>query len=417
MQKAPKETSLTREWVYALLPAGVFVYMVHNLGFPIGNLPAYLGGLCLTTAGLLAYKPKPRIEGRLRQAFKYSSLYTTSGEGKINYPILRGKEGVKNGVRLKYGLPIGMCVSDFIGQWERLEQAVNGEINFQNVKGGILMEVLFGELPEERGFYFPDFPDYQLGIPIGFSRTGLITADLAEMPHLLVAGQTYGGKSVFLHGAVACLLRNPTVDLFLIDLARAEFSYVKDHADFSYTVEDSVKTLSFLHTEMEERLNILDRYKIEKIQNYPHDDLPYLVLVVDEFSALSPSLIKDRKNPEKKLRDECHFLLTDLLSRARKVGIHIILSTQRPDKDVLPGILKANIPATICFKVRNRVNSEICLDHGRAAMLPDIKGRAIWQFQEEREVQVMHLSPTQARSLLPSSPKKSANSLFENGEF
>ena len=276
------------------------------------------------------------------------------------------------------------------------------------------MEILYGELPTDRGFVFPE-PMGELPIPIGYSRAGLIQDDLVEMPHLLVAGHTDSGKSVFLHGVVASLLRNSRAKLFIIDLARAEFSYTKKHVDFQYTLEGAYKTLSFLQMELDERLSVLDRYGAEKIQNYPHGDLPYLVLVIDEFSALSPEYTKDRE--KKKLREHCHALMMDLLARARKVGIHLVLSTQRPDAKVLPGILKANIPATMCFRVRNRVNSEICLDHGRAAMLPKVKGRAIWQFREEREVQAMHLSPQQARSFLPSAPPQSETPLISQGEF
>jgi S-DNA-T family DNA segregation ATPase FtsK/SpoIIIE len=94
-------------------------------------------------------------------------------------------------------------------------------------------------------------------------------------------------------------------------------------------------------------------------------------------------------------------MLVDLLCRARKVGIHVVISSQRPDKDVLPGQMKANIPASVVFQVRNKVNSQICLDNDRAASLPGVRGRAIYQFDIEREVQVMHLPPSRARALLP----------------
>ena len=384
------------------------------VGYSAASLLPYAGGLCALTAGLVLWKKERDIKDVLREAFKYSGLYTDSKKDGVRLPTLKRRKGIENGVSLSYSLPVGLCASDFLKQWERLEEAVKGEISFINEKEGLRMDVLYGELPGSRGFHFPDM-GHEIGIPVGYSRAGFITEDLAEMPHLLVAGQTNGGKSVFLHGAVACLLKNPRVNLFLIDLARAEFSYTKDHADFAYTVDGAYKTLSFLQMELDRRLNVLDRYKIEKIQNYPHSDLPYLVLIIDEISALSPALVKEKG--EKRKREECHFLMSDLLARARKVGIHLIVSTQRPDKDVLPGIMKANIPATVCFKVRNRVNSEICLDHGRAASLPDIKGRAIWQFREEREVQVMHLSPQQARSFLPSAPPQSETPLISQGEF
>ena len=113
------------------------------------------------------------------------------------------------------------------------------------------------------------------------------------------------------------------------------------------------------------------------------------------------------------MRIAAHQYLTDILCLARALGIHVIVSTQRPDRDVLPGQLKANIPAALCFKVKNEINSGIVLDNNKADLLPRIKGRAIWQFDVEREVQVQHLPVGMAKRLLPKVPlTKPANIEF-----
>ncbi len=407
-------------WALALAPAFMFYQMMGIFGFswnfltePITmvkgmpvNLLSVFGGLTALTGGMLySGRRCKNIEKTLEESFKYAGLYTESKKDGVKIPLLQQKEDIeeaRDGTRLVYHIPLGLCASDFYKQWERIEQSVGGEVSFYFDKQIMTMDILFGKLTNNVPFFFPQFPTgYKLPITIGVSRAGLIVEDLSEIPHLLVSGMTYGGKSVFLHQMIACLLRVQNCRLFTIDLARAEFSYLKRHSTFAYNIQGAHEILKFLSGELDRRLEILDKAGVEKIQNYTGDDLPYLVLVVDEFSALSPDLIKDRKHKEKPIRQSCQFLIIDLLARARKVGIHLVLSTQRPDADVLPRLMKSNIPGTVCFKVRNRVNSEICLDHGRAAMLPDTKGRAIWQFKDEREVQVLNLSPMDARKILP----------------
>lgn len=143
--------------------------------------------------------------------------------------------------------------------------------------------------------------------------------------------------------------------------------------------------LTYLRGELDRRMELLAKAKVNNIKRYK-GKLDYFVLVVDEFSQLSPKLTSD--DEEKKKRKQCHQHLVDIICLARAIGIHVVISTQRPDVDILPGQLKANIPAVVCFRVKNVTNSEICLDNGKAAYLPaDIPGRAIYQFNVEREVQ------------------------------
>lgn len=341
---------------------------------------------------------------KLKVAMEYCGLYTQKESG-ISLPRLRNKAAKDNGLILEYTLPIGLCKKDFDEQIERLEQAVNGEVSISSKNGLLFVSVAFGQIPEKIKWEMPHFPDgMELPITIGKSRAGLEIADLADFPHLLVAGQTGGGKSVFLHQMLACLVHNHNCRLFVVDLTKVDFAYMQKHAVCGFTINKAHEILSYLVAELDRRLDELTRAGAEKVQNYPRD-MPYLVLVVDEFSHLSPLLYRYEGKQRKAIREECHSMLVDLLCRARKVGIHVVLSTQRPDKDVLPGQMKANIPATVCFQVRNRVNSEICLDNDKAALLPGIPGRAIWQFgSTEKEVQALLLTPADAKRLLPREP-------------
>jgi S-DNA-T family DNA segregation ATPase FtsK/SpoIIIE len=221
------------------------------------------------------------------------------------------------------------------------------------------------------------FPDMALPIPIGYTWYGLIVQDLAELPHIRVGGTTFTGKSNWLHTVVASLIQQPNVQLAIIDPALLEFSYMRKYAAFAADLDSTLDLLRLLEAEMHRRRRILDKAGVVKIQDYRGDDLPYIVLIIDEFSFVNKP---------------CHDICSNLAAMARKVGIHLIIAMQRPDMKILPGILKANLPGALSFRTINRVNSEIILDNGAAAELPNIKGRAIWMVGNTQvEVQTMHL--------------------------
>lgn len=406
MQKAPKNKSLSWELLAAASPLAVLAAMAPHVGQSIASaqMAQVAGAACLATAGIMAAHNHISADPvrKLKVAMEYCGLYTQKDSG-ISLPILRRKHKRQNGLMLEYAMPIGLCKKDFDEQQERLEQAVNGEVSISARNGLLFIELAFGEIPQCVKWDMPDV-EGDLPITVGMSRSGLITADIADFPHLLVAGQTGGGKSVFLHQMLACLVHNPKCRLFVVDLTRVDFAYMQKHAMCGWTIKKAHEILSYLVAELDRRLDALTRAGVEKVQNYP-GDMPYMVLMVDEFSHLSPMLYKYEGKASKEMRQECHSMLVDLLCRARKVGIHVVLSTQRPDADVLPGQMKANIPATVCFQVRNRVNSQICLDNDKASLLPGTPGRAVWQYgSAEGEVQTMLLTPSQARKLLPTVP-------------
>jgi hypothetical protein len=340
----------------------------------------------------------------LNEVFENTGLLIAKN-GTLLKPLLVKSVKQDYGHYLIFHLPEGICKSDFDKRREEIEAALCAEVEMFMKGRALHMRVMEHQLPDTVPYVLPEdwderTADMALPIPIGHGRAGLEVLDLAEAPHLLVAGETYGGKSNFLHQAVVTLTRRKNVRLFVVDMAKVEFAYLRRHAWFAHSLGETVRMMRYLTDEMHRRMEVLERAGVEKIQNYRGDDLPYLVLIVDEFSQLSPELAKGDKR-KKDARAAAHNMLIDLLCLARKVGIHVVLSTQRPDRDILPGQMKANIPAVVCFKVKNKINSEICLDNDKADRLPRHKGRAIFQFDREREVQVMHLPLPQARAMLP----------------
>ena len=406
MQKAPKDKSLSWELLAALSPLAILAAAAPSMGASLPSLTQVAGIGCLSASALMAAHNHVSANPvrKLKVGMTYTGLYTQKDSG-ISLPILRKKTKRKNGMTLEYTMPIGLCKKDFDEQIPRLEQAVGGEVSISTKNGLLFIELAFGQMPEKVLWEPQSLPtDMELPFTVGVSRAGVEFADLAEYPHMLDAGQTLAGKSVFLHQLLACMVHNEKCRLFVVDLTKVDFAYMSKHAVCGWSVNKAHEILSYLVAELDRRLDMMVAAGVEKVQNYP-GEMPYLVLVIDEFSHLSPVLYKYEGKAKKQVREECHSMLVDLLCRARKVGIHVILSTQRPDADVLPGQMKANIPATICFQVRNRVNSQICLDNDKAASLPGLAGRAIYQFgSTEKEIQTMLLTPAQARKMLPAVP-------------
>jgi len=205
-------------------------------------------------------------------------------------------------------------------------------------------------------------------------------ADLAKMPHLLIAGSTGSGKSVCLNAMIASILLRATpeeVKFILIDPKRLELGLYQG-APHLYTPvvtdpKQAVNALQWAVHEMEERYRRLAETTVRNIEQYnkqikkmpavaegeePPEALPYLCIVVDELADL---LLVTRGGVEESL--------ARLAQMARAVGIHLILSTQRPSVDVLTGVIKANFPARISFRVASKVDSRTILDSNGAEQL------------------------------------------------
>lgn len=204
-------------------------------------------------------------------------------------------------------------------------------------------------------------------------------ADLADMPHLLVAGATGQGKSVGLNTILASLIykKHPAeLKFVLIDPKRVEFSLynalerhflakLPDEEEAIVTnMENALRTLNSLCVEMERRYDLLKDAHVVKITKYNelfvqkklnpekgHRYLPYIVIVVDEFSDFIMVAGKQIETP-----------IARIAQMARAVGMHLIIATQRPTTNVITGLIKANFPGRIAFKVTSSVDSKTILD-------------------------------------------------------
>lgn len=228
---------------------------------------------------------------------------------------------------------------------------------------------------------------YKLPVALGSTiNNEVYITDLAKMPHLLVAGATGQGKSVGLNAIIASLLYKKKPDelkFVMIDPKMVEFSlYAKIEKHYLAKLPDEtdpiitdmshvVATLSSLCVEMDNRYQLLkaaharnlEEYN-EKIKNKKlnpeegHRFFPYIVVIVDEFSDLIMTSGKEVEMP-----------IARLAQKARAVGMHVIIATQRPSTNVITGIIKANFPARIAFKVTSGVDSKTILDTTGAQQL------------------------------------------------
>lgn len=211
-----------------------------------------------------------------------------------------------------------------------------------------------------------------------------VIVDLAAMPHLLIAGATGTGKSVCINTIINSIIfrmKPEEIRFILIDPKRIELSIYEGIPHLIQSVvtdnDDAMKVLQWSVSEMEKRYELLQKHKVKNIASYNKQvkelqkksektdeseiidkPIPYIVIVVDELADLIMTIGKDVER-----------LITRLAQMARAIGIHLILATQRPSTQVLTGIIKANIPSRIAFKVPTKIDSRVILDANGADKL------------------------------------------------
>ena len=233
------------------------------------------------------------------------------------------------------------------------------------------------------------FQEAEMELPLALGKTisnETFVVDFSRMPHLLMAGATGQGKSVGINAIITSLLykKHPSeIKFILVDPKKVEltlFNKIERHylaklpdSDEPIITDNKVviKTLNSLCIEMEQRYDLLKNGLCRNIKEYnikfkkrklnPNDGhkfLPYLVLVIDEFADLIMTTGKEVETP-----------IARLAQLARAVGIHLLIATQRPSVNVITGLIKANFPARIAFRVTSKVDSRTILDSGGADQL------------------------------------------------
>ena len=237
----------------------------------------------------------------------------------------------------------------------------------------------------------PVFRDSTAALPLALGMTTIgepMPADLATMPHLLIAGATGSGKSVGINSMILSILykRHPSdVKFIIVDPKKIELSIYRQlrnhflavcpdvNEDIITTPQNAVIALKSVELEMERRYDLLAKAGVRHLTDYnerivsgrlkstpasPHKKLPYLVVVIDELADLMITAAHEVEEP-----------IARLAQLARAVGIHLLVATQRPSVDVITGVIKANFSSRIAYAVASRIDSRTILDGSGAEQL------------------------------------------------
>jgi S-DNA-T family DNA segregation ATPase FtsK/SpoIIIE len=280
-----------------------------------------------------------------------------------------------------------------------------------------LIDILYALTPMDQEVKVDDVSNIpENSFQIGMARAHAIFASLLEIPHFLIGGQSGGGKSTFLRQVIVTLyLRNPRMTFSLIDLKdRLEFGFCEGlkrvHVDGD--VASAAHTLERVAQDLDRKTELLRTNGCKDFEAYqkvpkekrkfpsgwpPHVPLERHMVIIDEAYGLF------RVGPSSLAEDvqTARGAINKIAQKGRAVGVHLIVGTQRPDKNAVDPQTKANLSGRLCFKMADNASSMTILDNGRATDLPNIPGRAIWQSGLDNiEVQAPNLKDDKAKELI-----------------
>jgi len=222
------------------------------------------------------------------------------------------------------------------------------------------------EVPRESRV-FPQLPahDKTFNLMIGKTIDGQVKIfDIREAPHILVAGSSGSGKSIFLHSMIRQMIQIPNVELHLFDPKQVElFQYEESVAEYKHSPDGIASSLTSLVSEMEKRYSKMKKLKIKNISET--DSFNYKVIIIDEYADLKAKTAVDNN-------------IKLLAQKGRACGIHIIIATQRASTKIIDGDVKINFPVKVVFRVGKAIDSRVMIDEDGAEKLLG-KGDCLFQ--------------------------------------
>jgi DNA segregation ATPase FtsK/SpoIIIE, S-DNA-T family len=273
--------------------------------------------------------------------------------------------------RITFKIPKGLVYSDIKKRYEDIKAVLATDLSI--IQGNEPNTVTFLIPCKQRDIIYlktilesPEFIKFAEENPLPFvcgidMFNQYVFKCLTKAPHLLVAGETNSGKSVFVNALLITLilLKSPDeLHLYLIDPKMVEFTNyegIPHVKKLIINMEEAKETLESLIDEMEERYKLFAQKKVKKISDYnkkSNKRLPYIVCAIDEYNDLRMQY------------KEVETVIERLGQKARAAGIHLIICTQRPDKNVMTGVIKANLPSKICFKLGGSNHYRTVFDTG-----------------------------------------------------
>jgi len=335
-------------------------------------------------------------------------------EGVIVGTHLRNKEGVEpyllkkhktdTGMDYVFALPPGVDRGDFEKNRHYFESYLNSTVEIEATGRRLIIKTHKSEFKNVIPFSFDhrEYPDMIAPFPVGKTPDGkTIVEDMYSLPHMMVGGQTgYGKTSFLLVVMVALLLKG--VKVSVIDRKGVDFPRFFPWVNLALTDAETEVLLQQHIAEMHRRQRILREAGAQNFAEYceVHQDLPYLVLFIDELTQIR--------------NKACFEAIGDMAVLSRVSGISMVLATQKPGSKIWDGFtdVRSQLSGAMCFHVRDQVDSQVVLGSGntRGAELPKIKGRAVWNNDQDQIVQAMYLSAREAYTILTEHVAKGAYS-------
>lgn len=324
-------------------------------------------------------------------------------------PVLHKRKKTAQGYDFTFALPFGMSFREFVKFKDHFHDAI-GDVTIDILQNGrmAVLKVITSKIKKKYIFDFDHIAEKNnmvLPIPIGYTHDGLHYEDLSQIPHILIGGVTRSGKSNFLHTVLSSLLNLPIPPkIIIIDLKGLEYEYLSNNVLLASDGKTAGIAISKILIEMRNRIQILKQAKCVNIAEFHKQggNMDYVVMIIDELAEINNEYAQE------------HVETLSALSAA--TGICLIMATQRPDSHTFKhfGRTKSNLLGRLCFRMADAVGSRIILDNDMASKIPNIRGRAIWKFNDPIELQVPFLDPKIAeRRLLnyEQSPKGSREGL------
>ncbi len=291
---------------------------------------------------------------------------------------------------------------------EKLVEDLSVELGIKNIKftkdfetGGIVFEI---PKKDRKTLYLKDIEytdNEKKGLQVCFGKdlnNNNYIVNLCETPHLLVAGTTGSGKSVFINSILINLLNNYKKDyleLSLIDPKKVELSIYKNCEqvkEIANNLTDTKQILKNTLLEIDKRYKILENDNCRNIEGFQRKhntyySMPYKVIIIDELADI---ILQDRQeqkaNRKNPLQEQSlESLICRIAQIGRACGVHLIVATQRPSSDIITGLIKANIPSRVAFSVSTKIDSRVVLDDRGAEKLTS-KGDMLFKMVGDEEV-------------------------------
>ena len=362
------------------------ILTLYHLPFPIhyGTVVFCLSSPIFLLLGLVARGRRTKFQ----QIF--TKLRLQNGLGDT--PKLVGSYGIGRGKRCYIFDLNGVSLGEIESRKAEIEGYLKTNIesmNYGKHKG--LVVILTNNKPFPSKVSYSDL-EHKKKLPkdsfyLGATLGGIETQCVADLPHMLIAGTTGSGKSVFFKQALLGILESsPHLQMYLIDLkgglemidfaAAANVRVVKE-------MTDAVSLLKLVEKEMKSRFQYLEKNQQKQIVPAKHS-LDRIVVAVDEASVLYST--RTRQDPDYEASLEARRLADSISKLSRAAAIHLLIATQKLDKQVIPTSVSENISGRIAFRANSLQGSMIVLGTKEASELPEIPGRGIWNFGTKKSV-------------------------------